>query len=137
MNKPVTRLTHIEWCVLFFQFLKVKLFTSMIKKFLLVFFSFIQWTWNSFVYSLFLRSFRERREYLRNNFVLVEGLFHFANNLDSSDTDEIAVFMDEAIKVTYVIAGYHDRLSFVIIDCLSQLLIMTNNCGSQILRYRN
>lgn len=47
---------------------------------------------------LVTKSFRERRAILREKFVPVEGVFHFATDLDSTDTEEIAVFLEEAIK---------------------------------------
>lgn len=47
---------------------------------------------------LVTKSFRERREILRKNFMEVEGQFTFAKNLDSTDTDDINEFLEEAIK---------------------------------------
>ncbi|VDL70771.1 unnamed protein product [Nippostrongylus brasiliensis] len=47
---------------------------------------------------LVTKNFRERREILRKNFREVEGQFTFAKNLDSTDTDEINEFLEEAIK---------------------------------------
>ncbi len=42
--------------------------------------------------------FRTRRDLLRMVFPTLPGQFVFATSLDSSDTEEIAKFMDESIK---------------------------------------
>lgn len=43
-------------------------------------------------------SFRQRRQVLRDNFQPVEGFFGLAKSLDTSETDEIGQFLDEAFK---------------------------------------
>lgn len=44
---------------------------------------------------------RSSKTNFRDKFKQVEGLFHFATDLDSTDTDEIATFLEEAIKVHF------------------------------------
>ncbi|KAA0190230.1 DNA ligase [Fasciolopsis buskii] len=48
--------------------------------------------------SLIEKPLRIRRQILRNTFSQLTGEFMFATSLDSSDTDEIAAFLDESIK---------------------------------------
>uniref|UniRef100_A0A0K0D5N3 DNA ligase n=1 Tax=Angiostrongylus cantonensis TaxID=6313 RepID=A0A0K0D5N3_ANGCA len=48
--------------------------------------------------SLVTKCFRERRSILHRYFTSVEGQFGFAEHLDSTDTDEINEFLEEAIK---------------------------------------
>ncbi|TKR72224.1 hypothetical protein L596_019708 [Steinernema carpocapsae] len=48
--------------------------------------------------SLCRSKYRARRELLRNNFKEIEGFFHFATTMDTIDTDEIGVFLEESIK---------------------------------------
>uniref|UniRef100_A0AC35UID2 DNA ligase n=1 Tax=Rhabditophanes sp. KR3021 TaxID=114890 RepID=A0AC35UID2_9BILA len=48
--------------------------------------------------SLVTRTYRERRNLLRENFTEVEGVFQFATAKDTSDIEEIGLFLDEAIK---------------------------------------
>ncbi|VDM64002.1 unnamed protein product [Angiostrongylus costaricensis] len=47
---------------------------------------------------LVTKCFRERRSILHRYFTSVEGHFGFAEHLDSTDTDEINEFLEEAIK---------------------------------------
>lgn len=42
--------------------------------------------------------FRKRRDVLRSNFKPIQDRFMFATTLDTKETDEIALFMEEAIK---------------------------------------
>ena len=48
--------------------------------------------------SLVTKSLRERRKELFENINAIEGKLKFVNCLDTTDTDEIAVFLDESIK---------------------------------------
>ncbi|XP_060064165.1 DNA ligase 1-like [Ylistrum balloti] len=48
--------------------------------------------------SLVKQPFKRRRELLRESFEEVEGEFVFAKSMISSDTEEIAVFLDESVK---------------------------------------
>uniref|UniRef100_A0A183A3L9 DNA_LIGASE_A3 domain-containing protein n=1 Tax=Echinostoma caproni TaxID=27848 RepID=A0A183A3L9_9TREM len=48
--------------------------------------------------SLIEKPLRVRRQILRDTFTQIPGEFMFAISLDSSDTDEIAAFLDESIK---------------------------------------
>ncbi|TPP64964.1 DNA ligase [Fasciola gigantica] len=48
--------------------------------------------------SLIEKPLRVRRQILRDTFSQLTGEFMFATSLDSSDTDEIAAFLDESIK---------------------------------------
>lgn len=48
--------------------------------------------------SLVKQPFKRRRELLRESFTEVEGEFVFAKSMISSDTEEIAVFLDESVK---------------------------------------
>ncbi|KJH44167.1 ATP-dependent DNA ligase domain protein [Dictyocaulus viviparus] len=48
--------------------------------------------------SLVTKSFRERRSILQQHFMAVEGHFMLAQSLDSTDTDKISEFLEEAIK---------------------------------------
>ena len=44
------------------------------------------------------KKLRERRELLHSHFTPVEGEFMFAKSMISTDTEDIAVFLDESIK---------------------------------------
>uniref|UniRef100_A0A1I7YMC6 DNA ligase n=1 Tax=Steinernema glaseri TaxID=37863 RepID=A0A1I7YMC6_9BILA len=48
--------------------------------------------------SLCRSSYRQRRDLLRSNFKVIDGLFQFATNMDTTDTDEIGMFLEESIK---------------------------------------
>lgn len=48
--------------------------------------------------SLVKEPFARRRKLLHENFCELEGQFQFARSKDSSDTEEIAWFLDESVK---------------------------------------
>lgn len=48
--------------------------------------------------SLITKSFRERRQSLFDNFQAIDGKFHFATHKDSSDLDELQLFLDQSVK---------------------------------------
>lgn len=48
--------------------------------------------------SLIDKSFRERRKLLRESFNEVPGTVVFVTSLDTSETEEIGAFMEEAIR---------------------------------------
>jgi len=48
--------------------------------------------------SLTSETLRERRNKLRENFVEENGNIHFANYIDSNDSEEINKFFEESIK---------------------------------------
>ena len=48
--------------------------------------------------SLVRKPLRERRKLLHDNFKEVEGEFVFAKSMTSSNTEDIAEFLDESIK---------------------------------------
>ena len=47
---------------------------------------------------LVTKTFRERRDALKKTFKEVEGNVAFAKSMDTTDTEEINVFLEEAIK---------------------------------------
>ncbi len=48
--------------------------------------------------SLVRETFSKRREHLHSSFTEVEGEFHFATSIVSTNTDDIAEFLEESIK---------------------------------------
>ncbi|EGW31342.1 uncharacterized protein SPAPADRAFT_56206 [Spathaspora passalidarum NRRL Y-27907] len=48
--------------------------------------------------SLITKSLAERREVLYNNFTTIEGKFQFATKKDSSNLDELQLFLDQSVK---------------------------------------
>lgn len=48
--------------------------------------------------SLVTKTFRERREALKRTFTEIEGNVAFAKSTDTTDTEEINMFLEEAIK---------------------------------------
>jgi DNA ligase 1 len=48
--------------------------------------------------SLTGKPYRERRELLRETFIEAEGSVVFANSMDTGDTEEIQLFLDESVK---------------------------------------
>lgn len=47
---------------------------------------------------LVLKTFSERRQMLKNNFIELEGCFQFAKAMDTCDVDEVQQFLEESIK---------------------------------------
>lgn len=52
--------------------------------------------------SLVRETLRKRRELLRESFNEIEGQFVFAKSIDSTNTDDIAEFLDESVKGEWI-----------------------------------